>query len=123
MYDWSLIEDDGTKFENFIASHLLKAVDLWNDLGKGKYGLYFIRNKDKKEVDFLVSKNNKPWFLVEAKLSANNRVSSSLQYFQDQLQCPHAFQVVFNLDYVNKNCFEYNNPVVVPASTFLSQLV
>ena len=123
LYDWSLIEDDGTKFENFIVSHLLKAVDLWNDLGKGRYGLYFIRNKDKKEVDSLVSKNNKPWFLVEAKLSANNRVSSSLQYFQDQLQCSHAFQVVFNLDYVNKNCFEYNNPVVVPASTFLSQLV
>jgi len=123
LYDWSLIEDKGAKFENFIASHLLKAVDLWNDLGIGGYGLYFIRNKDKKEVDFLVTKNDKPLFLVEAKLSANNRVSANMQYFQAQLQCPHAFQVVLDLDYVNKNCFEYNTPVIVPASTFLSQLI
>jgi hypothetical protein len=123
LCDWSLIEDKGAKFENFIASHLLKAVDLWNDLGMGKYGLYFLRNKDKKEVDFLVSKNDEPWFLVEAKLSANNRISSSLVYFQEQLQCPHAFQVVLDLDYVDKNCFEYNTPIIVPASVFLSQLV
>ncbi len=123
LNDWSLIEDKGAKFENFIASHLLKSVDLWNDLGMGKYGLFFIRNKDKKEVDFLVVRNNKPWFLVEAKLSANNRISSNLEYFQKQLACPHAFQVVMNLEYINKNCFNYKTPIIVPASTFLSQLV
>ena len=123
LYDWSIIEDPGAKFENFIASHLLKAVDLWNDLGMGKYGLYFIRNKDKKEVDFLVTKNDRPWFLVEAKLSANNRISSNLEYFQKQLQCPHAFNVVMNLDYVDQDCFKYNTPITVPVSTFLSQLV
>lgn len=123
LNDWSLIDDQGAKFENFIASHLLKSVDLWNDLGMGRYGLFFIRNKDKKEVDFLVTKNNQPWFLVEAKLSVNNRISSSLEYFQKQLQCPHAFQVVMNLEYVNQNCFEHTTPIIVPASTFLSQLV
>lgn len=123
LYDWSLIEDTGMKFENFIASHLLKAVHLWNDLGIGKYDVYFIRNKDKKEVDFLVSKNDNPWFLVEAKLSANNRISQNLKYFQDQLGCPHAFQVTMNMDYADKNCFNSNEPIIVPASTFLSQLV
>jgi hypothetical protein len=123
LCDWSIIENQGAKFENFIASHLLKAVDLWNDLGMGKYGLYFIRNKDKKEVDFLVSKNDEPWFLVEAKLSNNGRISNSLVHFQKQLKCPHAFQVVLNLDYVDQDCFKYNTPIIVPASTFLSQLV
>lgn len=123
LNDWSLIDNEGAKFENFIASHLLKSVDLWNDLGIGEYGLFFIRNKDKREVDFLVTKNNKPWFLVEAKLSANNRISSSLEYFKKQLQCPHAFQVVMNLDYVNQDCFKHTEPIIVPVSTFLSQLV
>ena len=58
LYDWSVIEDPGSRFENFIASHLLKSVDLWNENGKGKYELYYIRTKDQKEVDFLVTKNS-----------------------------------------------------------------
>ena len=41
------------RFENFIACHLLKSIHLWEDLGIGKHDLYFIRNKDQKEVDFL----------------------------------------------------------------------
>lgn len=54
--------------ENFVASHLLKAVHWWNDLGMGEFGLYYLRTKDQKEVDFLVSKNGNPWFLVEMKI-------------------------------------------------------
>ncbi len=36
------------KAENFIASHLLKAIDLWTDLGFGNYELYFLRTLEKK---------------------------------------------------------------------------
>jgi predicted AAA+ superfamily ATPase len=122
LNDWSVIEDDGRRFENFIASHLLKSVDLWNETGKGKYGLYYIRTKDQKEVDFLVTKNAMPWFLVEAKLSNNAPISASLIKFKTQLNVPYAFQVVHNLDYVDQSCFNANNPIIVPARTFLSQL-
>ena len=34
----------------------------------------------------------------------------------------HAFQVVFNLPYEDVDCFQYTDPTVVPAQTFLSQL-
>jgi hypothetical protein len=34
-----------------------------------KYNLFYIRNKEKKETDFLVLRNKNPWLLVEAKLS------------------------------------------------------
>ena len=72
LRDWSLIEYPGARAENFIACHLLKAIDLWTDLGFGNYELYFLRTLEKKEVDFLVVKNRQPWFLVEVK-SANNQ--------------------------------------------------
>lgn len=123
LVDWSLIKDEGSRFENFIASHLLKAINCWSDRGLGKYELYFIRNKDGKEVDFLITRNDTPWFLVEAKLSDNNRISDNLRYFQEQTKATHAFQVVYNLEYIQDNCFKYHDPIIVPATTFLSQLV
>lgn len=123
LWDWATIEDEGIRAENFIASHLLKAVHFWTDLGLGNFELYFLRTKEQKEIDFLVCKNNKPWFLVETKLSDNQPMSKTLIDFQKKLSVPHAFQVVFNKPYVDKNCFEYYDPVIVPARTFLSQLV
>lgn len=123
LTDWSVIEDEGSRFENFVASHLLKSVDLWNETGKGKYGLYYIRTKDQKEVDFLLTKNTHPWILVETKLSNNTPISSSLKKFKSKLNVPHAFQVIHNLEYVDRSCFETQEPIIVPAKTFLSQLV
>ena len=118
----SVIEDPGSRFENFIASHLLKSVDLWNETGKGKYELYYIRTKDQKEVDFLVTKTSQPWILVEAKLS-NGSISKNLINFKSKLNATHAFQVVHDLEYVDKSCFDEYNPIIIPARTFLSQLV
>lgn len=123
LWDWSNAADPGARAENFIASHLLKAVHFWNDRGWGEYGLYYLRDKEKREVDFLVVKNNKPWWLVEAKCSHNGSPSKSLYYYQDLLQTDVAVQVAVDMDYVDRNCFESGKPLIVPARTFLSQLV
>lgn len=122
LWDWSLIQDEGARHENFVASHLLKAVHLWTDSGFGEYGLYFVRDKEKREVDFLVTKDHHPFFLVEVKTTNHSGISRSLHYFQKELKVPHAFQVVFDEPYVQKDCFSYKKPVIVPAITFLSQL-
>lgn len=121
--DWSDIDNIGSRNENIVASHLLKAIHLWEDRGLGEYNLYFLRDKEKREVDFMVTKNNKPWFIVEVKTSNNQSISENLYYFQEQTKAPHAFQVVFDLPYQDINCFAYAKPVIVPAITFLSQLV
>ncbi|HJD56349.1 MAG TPA: ATP-binding protein [Rickettsia endosymbiont of Pyrocoelia pectoralis] len=123
LWDWSLIEDKGAKYENFIASHLLKFCHFWSDLGFGEYDLYFVRDKQKKEVDFLVVKDKKPWILIEAKTSLNQELNPNLKYFQEILSCPFAFQVVLDMEYREIDCFSYNHPVIVPAKTFLSQLI
>jgi len=123
LWDWSEVEDIGARAENFVASHLLKAIHFWTDFGFGTYGLYYLRDKEQKEVDFLVTKNEEPWFILEVKYSNNQGISPALHYYQELTKAPHAFQVVIDLPFVNKNCFAINEPIIVPAKTFLSQLV
>jgi len=123
LWDWINVEDEGSRAENLIASHLLKAVHYWTDCGLGQYDLWFIRDKEKREVDFLVSRDKKPWFLVEVKLSLKPGISRNLVHFQEKVRAKHAFQVVFNMEYVPKDCFKHTKPIIVPARTFLTQLV
>lgn len=70
-----------------------------------------------------MTKDKIPWFLVEAKVSTNKGISESLYYYSKELNVPHAFQVVYDMPYVDVDCFSYKTPVIVPTSTFLSQLV
>ena len=82
-----------------------------------------MRDKEQREVDFLIVKNQEPWFLVEAKVSGNQAINKALYTFQEQLGVPYAFQVAADLPYVDKSCFDVYQPTIVPAVTFLSQLV
>lgn len=123
LWDWVNVDDEGARLENFVASHLLKSVHYWTDRGMGQYALWFIRDKEKREVDFLVSRDKKPWFLVEVKSAFSGRISKNLAYFQNKIKVKHAFQVVFDMGYVQKDCFERTEPIIVPARTFLTQLI
>ena len=120
--DWSGLADDGARAETLVACHLLKAVEGWTDLGFGDFDLRYLRDKQKREVDFLVVRDRKPWFLTEVKLSETN-LAPSLAYFQGQTKAAHAFQVVMSLAYQPADCFAIHRPVVVPAKSFLSQLL
>lgn len=124
LWDWSLAPaEGGARYENLMASHLLKSVHWWTDRGLGNFGLYFLRDKTGREVDFLVAKDDKPWFIVEVKSSSGRDLNPALEYFQTQTRAGHAFQVVFRLPFVARDCFEHTSPLIVPAATFLSQLV
>jgi len=123
LRDWSTIEDSGNKAETFVACHLLKAVEGWNDMGLGKFELGYLRDKEKREVDFLVARDGQPWFLAEVK-QHDESISSTLNNFQQQLAAPFAFQVILDADYIDADCFvKPGAPLVVPARTFLSQLL
>lgn len=123
LRDWSLVSNSGARIETFVAAHLLKAVHFWTDYGIGEFSLHFLRDKEKRKVDFLVARNKKPFFIAEVKSSANAAISPALAYFQKKLDVPHAFQIVFDMEYVDRDCFEEKGPIRVPALTFLSQLV
>jgi hypothetical protein len=71
----------------------------------------------------LVVRDRKPWFLVEVKLS-DRVLSPGLGHFQRQTGARHAFQVVLDMPFVDADCFAQGAaPLVVPARTFLSQLL
>ncbi len=123
LWDWSLVADPGARLENLVAVHLRKAIHFWNDHGLGAYELFFLRDREKREVDFLVTREGKPWFLVEVKKSPNKGISPYLHYFSSHLEVQHAFQVVWDLPYVDCDCFADTRPLIVPATTFLSQLI
>ena len=123
LWDWSQVDDPGARAENMVASALLKAVHWWTETGQNEFALHFIRDKQKREVDFLVTRDDKPWILVEVKLSEQEKLSDSLEYFQRQIQAKHAFQVAFEMEFVERDCFEVRQPVIVPAKTFLAQLI
>jgi hypothetical protein len=123
LRDWSTIVDEGKRAETFVACHLLKAVEGWTDLGLGEFQLGYLRDSLKREVDFVVVRDRKPWMLVEVK-KADSQPSDSLAHFQDRTKAPFAFHVVLDAAFVDADCFaKPRPPLVVPARTFLSQLL
>lgn len=121
LRDWSTIRDEGKRNETFIACHLLKAVEGWTDLGLGVFELFYVRDKKKREVDFLVTRDEVPWFAVEVKTSDTD-VSGSLPWVKARTGVDHAFQVVMNLPYQDVDVFTETDPVCISARTFCSQL-
>jgi predicted AAA+ superfamily ATPase len=87
VFDCALVEDSAARFENLVALELFRAVELWNDLGLGRFSLHYIKNKDQEEVDFLVVEGSRPMLLVEAKRS-DPQVAPALKKFQMQLGAP-----------------------------------
>ncbi|MDO8519207.1 MAG: ATP-binding protein [Deltaproteobacteria bacterium] len=93
LFEGTLIEDAGARFENLMALHLKKACDAWSDWGFGDFDLHYIRDKEKREVDFLVTDGRKPYLMVECK-AGDNTPSSHLAYFSERLKPKHFFQVI-----------------------------
>lgn len=93
LWDWSEIKDEGARFENLVASHLLKFCHFLFDVEGYKARLWFLRDKEQREADFLVSVDGKPWFAVEAKISPKD-TSPSLAYFSKKIKIPFSYQVV-----------------------------
>ena len=74
-------------------------------------------------LDFLVTKENRQWFLVEVKSSKSSPLSKHLEYFQTRTGAKHAFQVMMDTGFEDADCFDISYPVRVSGRSFLSQLV
>ncbi len=91
-----VLGDEGVRFENLVATHLLKHIQFLEDLTGHSYQLAYVRDKDGREVDFVVVRDGQVVALVEAKLG-DKSVSRSLRYYAERLQPQHAVQVVWGL--------------------------
>lgn len=94
LYDnGEVVGDEGAKFENLVATLLLKKIQFLEDLSGDKYELNYLRDKNGHEVDFVILKNNKPIVLIEAKLNDPVR-SKSLYFYKERLKVPTCVQVL-----------------------------
>ncbi|MBU0694527.1 MAG: ATP-binding protein [Candidatus Omnitrophica bacterium] len=118
LWDWSELPGEGERFENIVASHLLKFCHFLVDSQGYKANLYYLRDIEKREVDFLVTIDEKPWFCVEVKTSFKE-IPSHLRYFKEKLKIPFVYEVVKEegIDFLKDNIR------VISASKFLTALV
>lgn len=118
LYDWSMIESEGQRFENMVACHLKKMVDYYTDTGQAALSLRYLRDKDKNEVDFIILKNDKPLVSVEVKTNELNLDKSFLK-FRKKDKYPH-FQIVLTPDVFRK--YEDEQACVVSFAKFFQML-
>ena len=85
LFDWSELNEKGARFENLAAMHFKKSVDFWNDIGSGSFELCYVRDLEKREVDFLILQDKKPWMLIECKYQ-DDEIPKSLRYLTSILR-------------------------------------
>ncbi len=103
FWDWSEVESNGARFENLVASSLLKYCNFLEDSEGEKMTLSYLRDTLHREVDFVVLKNKKPLFAVECK-TGEAAVSKSILYFKDRVAIPSWYQVHMGTkDYLSRD--------------------
>lgn len=88
-----VVGDEGARFENFVATHLLKQCHLQEDRDGYKYELRYVRDKEGREVDFAIVKDGVVTELIECKWS-DTQFEPALKYYAERLQPQRAMQVV-----------------------------
>ena len=94
FYDTGLVlGDEGLRFENLVACHLLKNVHWQQDTRGTATDLHYIRTKDDAEVDFCLSEGDTLTHLVECKL-ADAKPHRALSRFAAQWPQAKAMQLL-----------------------------
>jgi uncharacterized protein len=117
-FDWSLVPEPGPRFENLVASHLLKWVHGEQDAKGRDLELRYFRDTDGREVDFVVTESGTPLLLVECK-TADRSPDRNLLYLRERVEGGEAWQISASgtRDYVTREGIR-----VAPALTFLKTL-
>jgi predicted AAA+ superfamily ATPase len=116
LFEWSTIEDPAARFENLVALELLARTHLWTESGDAEWGLHFVRTREGKETDFLLTRNHRPWCLLECKLR-KTRIESHHRLFAAKLGGIPVVQVVKQEGQIEA---QQRDTVSISASRFLS---
>ena len=98
FYDYSFIESSnkGNRLENLVALHLLRhCTYLKENFPSRELNLFYLKTKDQKEVDFVLTKKRLPTLMIEVK-TKDVGFSKGLIYFHDKYGIPGK-QISLNL--------------------------
>ncbi len=118
FWDWARVENPGARFENMLACHLLKYCHFMEDTQGYSMELRYIRDTDKREIDFVVMRDGQAEFAVECK-SGDRDAAPACRYFRERTDIPRFYQVhLGHRDFGNPE----SGTRVLPFSTFCREL-
>ena len=113
-----VIGDQGIKLENAVACAIQKELHFREDCLGEEGKLYYVKNKDGKEIDFCISKEDRPSLLLEVKWNDNN-LSPNFEIFKKFFPEIKMVQISKKLD--REKTFP-NGAEIRLASNWLSEL-
>ena len=119
LWDYTHIDNIWARNENIIANHLLKWVHFLQDVYGYDIKLQYLRDKEKREIDFVISLDWKVKYLIEVKTN-DTSISKHLLYYKEKFPEAKYFQIVFWEKEVDIEKFWIR---VISASKFLSWLI
>jgi len=111
-FDWTLINDESIKFENMVAVHLLKWVSYMEDTKGSNMELRYFRDVDGREVDFVVTEDNKPSMFIECKWN-DAEISKGFKYLKAKFPNVKSWQIsaIGKKDYISMDKIRVCNAV------------
>ena len=116
LWDWSQTTDPGARFENLVACHLLKHCHRLEDTEGHRMELRFIRDTDRREIDFVVLQDREPLFAVECK-SGEKSPGRAIDYFRQRTGITDFYQI-----HLGERDYLSNGTRVLPFRTFCREL-
>ena len=116
LWDWSAVSDAELRFENLVASALLRWCHFAQDWGEENLELRFIRDKERRSVPFLLTLGGKPRILVGSALGEAGPMKH-LKYFSEKLKIPGVLVALGR-----KTLGEEAGIRILPAAAFLAGL-
>ena len=116
LWDWSVVDEPGPRFENLVAAQLLKYCHWIEDTEGLRMELRYLRDTDRREVDFVVVRERRPLFAVECKAS-DRSVDPALLYFAERTGIPRFFQVHLGQTHVRRGA-----AIVLPFARMCEEL-
>jgi hypothetical protein len=116
LWDWSAVPDAGPRFENLVACQLLKYCHFVEDTEGHRMELRYLRDTDKREVDFVVLRDRRPLFAVECK-TGDRAIGAAVRYFAARTGIPRWYQV-----HLGERHFSSGNITVMPVARFCDEL-
>ena len=103
LYDTGAVEGSfSARLENTVACALIRELHFIEDTTGSRVGLHFLRDKEKREVDFLVVIDGKPVMMIEVK-EGDDSFSAALFRFHGYLKSAFPVQIVYNLKHRKSN--------------------
>lgn len=119
LWDWSSLAEPGPRFENLVASQLLKYCDFLEETQGYSMELRYLRDTDKREIDFVVIRDREPLFAVECQLKDSALFGNTLSYFAQRTTIPQFYLV-------HRGTKDYEHATlplrVLPFQTFAKEL-